>query len=362
MTIDRNGESMKVPWVNLLLLILLVIQTVTGYFGMTNGRESNAWVLWVHGLVAYMLLLLLFLKSTIILDTWRRKKRWTGERFGFLVTLALLVIVVILGLLWTFIGPIYLGGFSLVSLHIYFAVPLMVLMLWHSWRMRFIFRVNDAAGRRLFLGGLATAISGYLFKTSAGWLKVATGFSEVTRRFTGSYEQGSFTGDFPVVSWIADRPPPIDSASWHLSIEGAVNRPIILSHADVVEMPQQIMTAYLDCTGGWYSIQRWQGVRVDDLLALAGVQSSAASVTFEAVSGYRRRFSLDDAKSYLLALGIISGVRTGLADEYRPLDHGHGFPIRLVAPGKRGMEWVKWVTLIRVNTTGPHLQSPLPLQ
>ncbi len=32
---------MKVPWVNLLLLILLLIQTVTGYFGMTNGRESN---------------------------------------------------------------------------------------------------------------------------------------------------------------------------------------------------------------------------------------------------------------------------------------------------------------------------------
>ena len=46
----------------------------------------------------------------------------------------------------------------------------------------------------------------------------------------------------------------------------------------------------------------------------------------------------------------------------RPLTQGHGFPVRLVAPDHRGVEWVKWVTEIRINATSKIWQSPLPLQ
>ncbi len=31
-----------------------------------------------------------------------------------------------------------------------------------------------------------------------------------------------------------------------------------------------------------------------------------------------------------------------------PLSYEHGFPLRLVAPGRRGFEWVKWITRIEV--------------
>ena len=44
---------MKAPWVNLLLLGLLLAQTITGYFGFTNGRQSSAWILALHGILAY---------------------------------------------------------------------------------------------------------------------------------------------------------------------------------------------------------------------------------------------------------------------------------------------------------------------
>ena len=107
---------MKVPWVNLLLLVLLLTQTVTGYFGFSNGRETSAWILALHGIVAYGLVLLLFFKAAVIADAWRRKKRWTGRRVGFVVVLVLLGLTLLSGLLWTFQGPLYLGGFSLVSL------------------------------------------------------------------------------------------------------------------------------------------------------------------------------------------------------------------------------------------------------
>ena len=350
---------MKRPWVNLLLLLLLLIQAVTGYFGFTNGRETAAWVLVLHGIVAYGLVLLLFLKATIIGDAWRRKKRWTGRRAGFVVVLVLLGLTLLSGLLWTFQGPLYLGGFSLVSLHIYIAVPLMLLMLWHAWHMRFIRRVPGAAGRRLFLGGLVTTLGGLALWAAVGRAKAAAGLTGAARRFTGSYEIGSFTPAFPVVSWIADRPPPVDGASWRLRVEGAVERPLSLSYDEFVALAQEEVVAALDCTGGWYSVQRWRGVPVGDLLALAGVQPTAASVTFEAVTGYRRRFPLDEVAAALLALGT--------ADEqgetrYHPLSHGHGAPARLVLPGRRGMEWVKWVVVIRVNESGALWQSPLPLQ
>ena len=112
------------------------------------------------------------------------------------------------------------------------------------------------------------------------------------------------------------------------------------------------MTAVIDCTGGWYSEQRWSGIGLDELLALAGPTSDASSVTVRSATGYYRRFSMSEARSYILA--------THVGDA--PLSRGHGFPARLVAPDKRGFEWVKWVEEIEVNDTSKWLQPPLPLQ
>jgi DMSO/TMAO reductase YedYZ molybdopterin-dependent catalytic subunit len=353
---------MKVPWVNILLLILLVIQTVTGYLGLVNGRSAGAWTLWLHGIIAYALVVALFAKSAVIRDAWRRKKRWTARRVAFVVTLLLLLLVLAFGLLWTFAGPIYVGGFSLVSLHIYLAVPLMALMLYHAWHMRFIRRVAGATGRRLFLAGLVAAGAGALAWAIAGRLKPWFGLPGAARRFTGSYEIGSFTANFPVVSWIADRPPFVDPQTWRLRVEGAVDRPQILTLGDLATLPPRSVTTEIDCTGGWYSVQSWQGVSVAELLQASGVRPEAASVTFESITGYKRRFDLTEAQGFLLAMGIEVDRPEDGGTTIQPLSAGHGYPARLVAPGRRGVEWVKWLAVIRLNQTGPHFQSPLPLQ
>ena len=75
-------------------------------------------------------------------------------------------------------------------------------------------------------------------------------------------------------------------------------------------------------------------------------------MTVTSVTGYYRRFSLDEARRYVLATHVGG----------RELSHGHGYPLRLVAPGKRGFEWVKWVASIEVNESSKWLQPPLPLQ
>jgi DMSO/TMAO reductase YedYZ molybdopterin-dependent catalytic subunit len=57
------------------------------------------------------------------------------------------------------------------------------------------------------------------------------------------------------------------------------------------------------------------------------------------VTGYRWSFPIDEAREFLLATHV-AGDR---------LSHGHGFPLRLVAPERRGFQWVKWVTRIEIR-------------
>ncbi len=343
---------MKTPWANVVLLILVVVQAVTGYFGMVNGRFSRAWILWAHGIGAYALLVLLYWKGGIVLDAMRRKTVWTRRRLAFAGMFALLLIVICSGLLWTFSGPIYLGGFSLVSLHIYLAVPLLLLMAWHAWHMRFIWRVPGTVGRRLFMGTAVSTLLGLLFWRTADWGKDELALPGAARRFTGSYENGSFSNRFPVVSWINDNPPPIDVANWQLVVEGAVKRPYPLTYPQLREMMDVSETAVVDCTGGWFAEQVWRGVSLAHLLALAELDDAAASLSVISVTGYQRRFTLDQANRYFLALDVVDA----------PLSHGHGFPLRLVAQDQRGVEWVKWITHLRLNRTSELWQFPLPLE
>lgn len=336
---------MRFPWANLILLLLLLLQVTTGYFGFTSGTSGRAWLLWLHAAGAYAIVMTLLWKGAIIWNVARRGVGWRGERALFLMMLVLLLLVLALGISWTFLGYRTLAGFSLLSLHIYVAVPLMVFMAWHVWRRRWILRRDEASDRRAFLRGGLLALGGALtWSVLRGWQRA--------RRFTGSYEIGSGGGAFPRVSWINDRPAPVDVARWHLEVSGLVERPLALPYAELLARSATSLTATLDCTGGWFTTQVWQGVPLEALFADAGLQEGARTVRVQSVTGYWRRYPLEEARDYLLATAV-GGA---------PLSHGHGAPLRLVAPGRRGFDWVKWITSIEVERVPAVWQPPLPLQ
>jgi hypothetical protein len=90
------------------------------------------------------------------------------------------------------------------------------------------------------------------------------------------------------------------------------------------------------------------GIRLDHLLG----PLDGGSIVVRSVTGYARRFPPEDAASLLIATHV-GGV---------PLSRGHGAPVRLVAPGRRGFWWVKWVEQVSVESQPSWLQSPFPLQ
>jgi DMSO/TMAO reductase YedYZ molybdopterin-dependent catalytic subunit len=112
--------------------------------------------------------------------------------------------------------------------------------------------------------------------------------------------------------------------------------------------------AALDCTGGWYAEQDWAGVRLDRLLAavLGDDLPDGGSVDVVSSTGSRRRLPLRDAPSLLLATSAAG----------RPLAAGPGAPVRLVAPGRRGVGGGKGVARIQVVDAPWWRQSPFPLQ
>jgi hypothetical protein len=343
---------MRYPWINTALFCILLALLLSGLVGLTTGAERGRWILWLHAAAGYALVLMFVWKGRVIFDVLRRGRGLTFARIAFLLFTALTLALLATGVFWTTAGPARVSVFSVITVHAVLAIPVFVLFVWHVVARRYIVRVRPAIDRRAFFRFGALAVGGAAVWLASRTAKAALDLPAAGRRFTGSFETGSFTGRFPVVSWLFDFPAPLDASGWQLAVRGAVAQPLTLTYAELLALASEETEETLDCTGGWYTVQEWRGVPLARLLERAGLAAGAQSVTVMAVSGYYRRFPLDAAASLLLATEVAGSA----------LDHGHGFPVRLVAPGYRGYDWVKWVTSIEVNTTSHLLQPPLPLQ
>ena len=346
----RRKTEMRFPWANTLLLIFLAMELASGFFGLISGSEDRAIYILLHRISGYGILAVLGWKAANV----ARSLKWprdAGSRWASVILAALLVVCLALGFAWSLIGPYYWWLFSGVSWHIYVGAALAPLLIWHAWKMTRGVPTRFWAERRLILRAGGMALAGFVGWQMSEGIARAADLSGQSRRFTGSYEAKNMSGnDFPRVSWLNDNPARIDAEAWRLRVFGASERELVLSYNDLDGRSET--TATIDCTGGWHSTQRWRGVPLGDLIRDANLSEDARSVVVRSVTGYYRKFSMAAAREFLLATHV-TGER---------LSHGHGFPLRLAAPGRRGFEWVKWVVEIEISDTPAWWQPPLPLQ
>ena len=172
------------------------------------------------------------------------------------------------------------------------------------------------------------------------------------------------------VRWHLDRiPNAVDLKTWRLRIEGNVSAPVSLSLSQLMnKFPSQTIAAVNQCSGnsrsrfqprlpgaqwgnGAMGNALWTGVRLRDLLAVAGVKTGSLQLQFQGLElgegpeGYgSRQFQ----KSLNLDDPVIDDCLVAYSMNGEPLPMLNGFPVRLVVPGYFATYWMKCLSNIRV--------------
>lgn len=163
----------------------------------------------------------------------------------------------------------------------------------------------------------------------------------------------------------------LNESDWRLEIGGLVKKPMTLTLADLKSRSHKEVDFTLECAGNngfpWFmtgiGTARWGGTSLQALLKQAGVLDSGREVVFygsdigdsegrgvsdkvevfQLRQNFARSMSLEDAMS---PQNILCYEMNGA-----PLQHVHGFPVRLIAPGWYGIANVKWLKRIEVIDT-----------
>lgn len=339
MTSPRRAGRGRGRLTNMALAVLVPLAVFTGLFSNAIGGDWPVDPALVHALSALGAAALVPWKSAVVRRGAARGRRYRWFSYGLL---ALTAAALLSGLLHAAGLALRVGPLTLMQVHVGAALGALALLIPHFWVHPVRPRATDFH-RRSFLRG--AGVAGAAAVLWAGWEGAmrAAGWPGAERRFTGSHERGSFAPErMPVVSWLDDRTPHIAEEDWRLQVDGRS-----FSYEELAAFPHQELNAVLDCTGGWFSEQRWRGVRLDELVDA----SQARSIRVRSATGYDRRFPVRDLPRLWLATAV-GGAR---------LSSGHGFPARIAAPGRRGFWWVKWVTEIETSPRPWWLQTPFPI-
>lgn len=153
-------------------------------------------------------------------------------------------------------------------------------------------------------------------------------------------------GAFYVQSYASS--PDVNLDTWQLQFTGLVDQPLTLTFADIVAAPQTDFYLTMECIGnrtGGQQIDnaRWTGTPLLPFLKQAGIQEKAVE------------FLLHAADSYETTLPIADLMQPDVQLVHRmngePLTKAHGFPLRIIIPGRYGQKQPKWLTEIEAIAT-----------
>jgi DMSO/TMAO reductase YedYZ molybdopterin-dependent catalytic subunit len=144
--------------------------------------------------------------------------------------------------------------------------------------------------------------------------------------------------------------PIVDTSTWSLRIHGLVDRETVLTWAQLIALPMFEQYVTLSCVsnevgGKLVGNAKWTGVRLRDVLDIAGVQAAATQLVGHSVddftAGTPMAWVMDPAREPMIAVKM--------NDE--PLPPIHGYPARVIVPGLYGyVSATKWLTELELTT------------
>ena len=146
--------------------------------------------------------------------------------------------------------------------------------------------------------------------------------------------------------------PAVGLDGWTLRVFGMVDKEVSLTFADLVQLPLVEQYVTIACVsnevgGNLVGNTKWTGVRLADVLEMAGVQPGATQIVPRSVDGWTAGFPTawitdpSHPREAMIAVEM-NGV---------PLPAEHGFPARLIVPGLYGyVSATKWLAEIELTT------------
>ena len=154
----------------------------------------------------------------------------------------------------------------------------------------------------------------------------------------------------------------ITPEDWRLTVSGLVDHELTLSLSDLKAMPQQTITAFLECSGnsrtrfpadpvpvegtnwgdGAIGNAEWTGTSLSNVLALAGVREGAVDLVSQGADFPEMQRGLPIATALspdVLLVWEMNGVE---------LPAPNGGPVRLLVPGWGAIASTKWITGLTV--------------
>jgi DMSO/TMAO reductase YedYZ molybdopterin-dependent catalytic subunit len=134
----------------------------------------------------------------------------------------------------------------------------------------------------------------------------------------------------------------INISTYNLTVTGLVSNETVLTYDEVVnEHEHHLDVVTMHCVEGWQVKVLWEGILVKDLLDEAGYDSSAQVLIIYSADGFTTSLPI----SYVVENNVTMAFKVnGLT-----LPKSEGYPFRLVAPGKLGYKWAKWITKFEVS-------------
>jgi DMSO/TMAO reductase YedYZ molybdopterin-dependent catalytic subunit len=201
-------------------------------------------------------------------------------------------------------------------------------------------RVDRRSFMRLVPLAVAAALAGGSWWILSETARARTARSIATAATTEASQTiatASEAFDFPV-TWNGDKATQVDLKEYRLKVDGDVSNPLKLALDDLRVLSGVRRTLKIQCILGWAADVPWEGVLLSELLSLASAPENLAQVTVESVTGHKTTLNSHDLAN---PDNMIATKTGGL-----PLTVEHGYPARLVAPTRSGLNWVKYVSRI----------------
>jgi DMSO/TMAO reductase YedYZ molybdopterin-dependent catalytic subunit len=137
--------------------------------------------------------------------------------------------------------------------------------------------------------------------------------------------------------------PAVDIGKWSLTIDGLVEQPLRFYYDDIRKIEPYETTLTLECisneiAGNLIGNANWRGARLRPLLERARLKPNAKYAILYAAEGYTTGHTTE---RLLRENNFLAYDMNG-----EPLTRVHGFPLRILLPGKYGMKMPKWLTRI----------------